>query len=177
MYTHHIILFFNPIWIFLSVFRHTLTSFKIFFSLFKNRLLNSVQIVRIIIGFQKYGALWFVALTFRVIIISSTVLLTMAFFSCCLLIFSLGMGLLMWSLLGLLVSYLVLKAPRTLYSSEECSVPWMRQVFYLPIGLSTCRFLHLTALSPFSGRVHDETASPLFCLLWPALLVSARVFF
>ena len=42
---------------------------------------------------------------------------------------------------------------------------WMGQVFDFPVRLSTCSFLRLPEISPFSGQVHDEADPPLFCLL------------
>ena len=86
----------------------------------------------------------------------------MSLFSCCLLFFSLGKGILPWSLVGILLAYLVTKSPRILHFSEECMGTWTRQVFNLLVGLYTYLFLRLPALSPFSGRVLDEAASLLF---------------
>ena len=170
MYTHNIISIFNPIWIFLFVFKLMLTSVNIFFIIFKTNLINLLQIVCILIRVQKYGASWFVALIFCVSIISPTKLLTMELFSWCPLNFFLGTGLLPRSLVGLLVVYLVLKSPRTVHYSDGCPGPCMRQVFDFLVGLSTCRFMRFPVLSPLSGRVHDEAASILFCLMWPAQL-------
>ena len=123
------------------------------------------------------GASWFLALTFCVSRISSTALLTMALFSCCLLIFFLGKGLIPRSWVGLILAYLSPNSPRTLHSSEECKGPCMRQIFDFPVGLSTCLFLRFPALSPFSGWVHNEADSPLFCLLWLAQLEYLQVCF
>ena len=81
--------------------------------------------------------------------------------------FFLGVWLIPWSLVGLLLAYLVPKSPRILHSSEEFPGPWMRQVFDFSGGLSTCSFLHFPELSPFLGIVHDEAYFPLLCLLWP----------
>ena len=41
------------------------------------------------------------------------------------------------SLVVLLLSYLVLKSPRTLHYSEEFPGPWIRLVFDFPVGIST----------------------------------------
>ena len=105
------------------------------------------------------------ALTFCVSIISSNALLTMAFFFLLSVNFSLGMALILWYLVGLLLAYLVPKFPKILHSSEECTGPWMRRVLYLTVGISTCRFLRLQALSHFSWQVHEEVASSIFFLM------------
>ena len=57
------------------------------------------------------------------------------------------MVLLPWSLVGLLIAYLVPNFPRTLNSSEECPGSWMRQVFdfllgYLHTFFCTCQCSH-----------------------------------
>ena len=148
MYTHHIILILNPICTFLLVFKHTLTSFKFFFSLIKTHVVNMINFVLVIIRFQKFRCFprsthFFFVSRSR---ISSTTLLTMELFSCCLLHLFLGAGWLPWSLVGLHLTYLAQKSPRTLHSSEECPVLWMRQVFNFPNRRSTYRFLHLPAL-------------------------------
>ena len=88
-----------------------------------------VHIVIIVIRVQKFWCFprstYFLFLVSR---ISSTALLKMALFSCCLLISPLGTGLLPRSLVGLLLSYLVTNSPRTLHSSKECQGPWMRKI-------------------------------------------------
>ena len=155
-----------------------LTSVKLFFCLFKTHLITLVQIVCIIIRVHKFWCFMiFGTYFFPFSRISSTALLTMALFPCCLLKFFLGTGLPLGSLVGLLLAYLVPKYPRTLHSSEECPRPWMRQVFDLPARLSTCCFLQFPSLSLFSGRVHEKAASPIFCLLRPGKLASAWVRF
>ena len=179
MYTRHIISIFNPILIFIFIFKCTLTSVKFFFSIFKTHLINFVQIVCIIIRVQKFWCfvicgtyfLCFIYYNFIHCIINDGVIFLLPI-NC-----FLSTGLLPWSLVCLLSVYLVPNSPRHLHSSEECTGPWMRQVFDFPAGLSTCRFLLLPALSPFLGRVHNEAYYPLFCLLLPEQLESARVGF
>ena len=123
--------------------------------------------VLIVIRIQKFYC-FMICITYFFVsgsIISSTELLTMALFSCCLLNVSLGTRLHARSLVGLLLAYLVPKSPKTLHYSEEFPGPRMRQFFNLPIGLSTCRFLRLPELSPLLGRFYDEADSPLLCLV------------
>ena len=101
----------------------------------------------------------------------------MALFYILLLIFALGMGLLLRSLLGLLLAYLAPKSPRILHSSEECPWLWMIQIFDFPDRLSTYRFLRFPELSPFYGGFYDDAASPLLCLMLQERLDSYRVGF
>ena len=53
MYTRHIILILNPIWIYLFVFKLTFNLSKFFFGLFKIHFVNLVQIVLIVIRVQE----------------------------------------------------------------------------------------------------------------------------
>ena len=141
-------------------------SFKFLFSLFKNHFLNLVQIVCIIIRVPKFWRflcspffLCFIQLNLIHHIIDNSVIfyLTINFF--------LGMGLFPWSLVGLLLAYLVPKSSRTLKSSEECPGPWMIQVLDSLFKRSTYCFRRLPALSPISGRVLDKADSSLLFLL------------
>ena len=53
MYTRHIISIFNPIWTFIFVFKRTLTSVKLFFSLFMTPIINFLQMICIAIRVRK----------------------------------------------------------------------------------------------------------------------------
>ena len=145
-----------------------------FLSLFKTRIINLLQISCIVIRVQKLW--WFIICSTY-----SLCLILYNFIDCFInnsasfllpVIFLLSTGFLPWSLAGLLLAYLVSKSPRTLYSSEECLGSWMKHFFDFSVGLSACCFLCLPEISPFLGRVYNETVSPLLCLRWPERLAS-----
>ena len=158
MYTRHIIYIFNTIWTFIFLFKRMITAVKLYFSLFETHPIILVQIVCIVARVQQLWCFNICGTYFCVSIISSTALLTMAWFSCCLLIYPLGMGLLPGSSVGLPLSYLVLKSPRTLHSSEECPGPWTRQVLispsiYLHVIFWACQYSHPSQGKSMTRRI------------------------
>ena len=116
-------------------FKRTLTSFKFFFCVIKTHIFDLIEFApnktRIIFMFFFLSTY----LLFLCRSISSTSLLTIALLSCCLFNFSLFTGFLPLSLIGLMLSYLEPKSPRTFHLSGEFPGSWMRHVgLDLPFG-------------------------------------------
>ena len=177
MNIYHFISIFNHIWIFL--FKRTLTSFNFFFSLTKTHIIHLIQVVPILITFQKFCCFIIHGTDFfgftHLYFINHIVNNSLVFLFLWNII--LGIRLLPRSLVGWAAAYLVPNSPKTLHSSEECSSPWIIQVFDSLFERSTYCLRRLQALPSFAGWVFGEASSPLSLLLIPVRLASAWIVF
>ena len=145
---------------------------KCFFSIVRTYIFHQIQVVLIVITFQKLWCFMIHGTYFldSVIWISSTTLLIIAWFSCFLWNLFQGKVLLQRSLVCWVVAYLIQNSPKTLHSSKKFPAPWIIQVFDLLFEWSTYCLQRLPSLPSFVGWVFYEVYSPILFLLSPVRL-------
>ena len=177
MYIYNFLSIFNHLWTF--VFKRMLTWINFFSGLIQTCIFHLIQVVLIIIIFQKFWCLmihgtYFFGFSHLDIIehIDNDTVVFLFFMES----FS-RHDVPPWSLVGWAAAYLVPNSINTLHSSEECSTPWIIQVFDSLFDRSTYRLRRFPELPSVVRWVFVKVAYLLWFQMIPVRLASAKVVF